>query len=145
MAHAHFQSVPLAEAATSASGWNADPVTNKLFASLIALAKIGDSLHRLGATDHAISSVASEVGEVASIYERLPTRDYEYGYRTRANGGACAGLWDVLAARRSAWMAERLSSEGLSDQSAEGFERWMEIDAETLSVADAYHSLGGGL
>ena len=96
--------------------WTGDPAIPALFA---ILRDLDAAAARLAALHHdrpdlGAGAARGEIGEVARLFERCPDRFFEHGWRTRANGGACAGLWQMLAARRDAWIDARLEAEGFS-------------------------------
>lgn len=129
--------------AFAAPEWHADPVVAEIIACMRQLSAVGQKLRTLSG-ELAIQDAASAVGEVASIFERGPETAYAYAMQTRANGGVCADLWAALDDRRRTHMKERLDGEGMDADTVEGFERSMEIDAETLSVADAFAQMSAG-
>lgn len=98
------------------AAWTGDPAIAALFGilrDLNAAAARLEALHR-GRPDLGAGAVHGGIGEVARLFERCPDRFFEHGWRTRANGGACAGLWQLLAARREAWIHARLEAEGFA-------------------------------
>jgi hypothetical protein len=94
--------------------WTGDPAIAVLFAILRDLHAAGARLETLhhDRPDLGARAVRGDIGEVASLFERCPDRSFGLGWRIRANGGACAGLWQLLAARRDAWIDARVEAEG---------------------------------
>lgn len=120
------------------AAWTDDPAIAVLFAILrdldVAAARL-DAL-RHDRPDLGTAAVCGDVGNVATLFERCPDRFWEPGWRTRANGGACAGLWELLAARRDAWIAARLVVEGVgSGRNA----RHAALCASAIPVELAWH------
>lgn len=98
------------------AAWIDDPAIPALFAILRDLSAAATRLDALrhDRPDLGVAAARGEIGDVAALFERCPDRSYGHGRRTRANGGACAGLWDLLAARRDAWIAARLEVDGFA-------------------------------
>jgi len=96
--------------------WTDDPAIARLLTILRDLHAAGrrlEALHR-ERPDLDAASAVGELGAVTELYERCPARAFRHGRRVRANGGACAALWQLLAARRDAWIAARLEAEGFA-------------------------------
>ena len=87
--------------------------------------------------DLGADAVRGDIGTVASLFERCPDRCFGYGWRTRANGGACAGLWELLATRRDAWIAARLEAEGFPVRASSAAK-----DARIAALGDEAISVG---
>jgi hypothetical protein len=127
--------------------WTADPAIALLFAALRDLNAVAA---RLGALHHVrpelgTDGVRGEIGEVASLFERCPGKLFDYGWRTRANGGACVALWTLLDHRRDAWIDARLAVEGCSMLAATAArdERSEALDREAEPVAAAWERFRG--
>ena len=96
------------------AAWTDDPAVPALFEILCDLDAAGARLDALrhDRPDLGAGAVGGDIGTVATVFERCPDRSYALGWRTRGNGGACAALWELLAARRDAWISARLAAEG---------------------------------
>lgn len=124
------------------AAWTVDPAIATLFAILRDLDKAGARLEALqhDRPDLGSDAVRGDIGAVVSLYERCPAHFFGHGWRTRANGGACAGLWELLAARRDAWIEARLAAEGFRPDAAspEKDERTMALCDEAIPVELAW-------
>ena len=129
--------------------WTGDPAITALFAILRDLAAAGVRLEALhhDRPDLGAGAVRGDIGEVTSLYERCPDRFFGLGWRTRANGGACAGLWQLLAARRDAWIDARLEAEGFAPfaTSAAKDARIVALGNEAIAVDLAWERFGTGV
>ncbi|WCM27273.1 hypothetical protein NDN01_25375 [Sphingomonas sp. QA11] len=130
------------------AAWTADPAIATLFAILRDLDKAGARLEALqhDRPDLGADAARGDIGGVVSLYERCPAHFFGHGWRTRANGGACAGLWELLAARRDAWIDARLEAEGfrLDAASVEKDERTMALGDEAIPVELAWTRFQAG-
>ncbi|MDB5705977.1 MAG: hypothetical protein JWN66_3093 [Sphingomonas bacterium] len=122
--------------------WTADPAIPILFAALRDLNAVAARLEALhyDRPDLGADRVRGEVGEVASFLDRCPGRLFDYGWRTRANGGACAGLWELLGCRRKEWIDARLEVEGFPASTPSGARhvRADELDRKAATVEAAW-------
>ncbi|MES1971508.1 MAG: hypothetical protein V4472_03555 [Pseudomonadota bacterium] len=140
---------PAIARAASWPAWTADPAVAQLLAALRdldALAARLAALHRVR-PDLGLESVRGEVGEVAPILERCPERGFDHGWRWRANGGACAGLWEMLGRRRAAWIDARLAVEGFpahADTRAKAL-RGMALERAAPPVAMLWEAFRAGV
>jgi len=98
----------------SLAAWTDDPAVAVLFGVLRDLDAAGAAVEALhhDRPDVGAGAVRGDIGEIARLFERCPDRFFGLGWRTRANGGACAGLWQLLGARRDAWIDAQLEAEG---------------------------------
>ncbi|CUS45812.1 MAG: hypothetical protein V4610_17950 [Pseudomonadota bacterium] len=130
------------------AAWTADPAIATLFAILRDLDKAGARLEALqhDRPDLGADAVRGDIGAVVSLYERCPAHFFGHGWRTRANGGACAGLWELLAARRDAWIHAQLEAEGFRPDAAtaEKDERTMALCDEAVPVELAWARFQAG-
>ncbi len=124
------------------AAWTGDPAIATLLAILRDLDEAGARLERLhhDRPDLGAGTARGDIGEVARIFERCPDLSFGLGWRIRANGGACAGLWQLLAERRDAWIAARLEAEGFAPHvsSAAKAARIAVLGAEAIPVAAAW-------
>jgi hypothetical protein len=139
---------PAAARQAGYAAWTDDPAIAALFAILRDLDAAGtrvEALHR-DRPDLGAGAVCGDIGEVARLFERCPDRCFGLGWRTRANGGACAGLWEVLARRRDAWIDARLEAEGFAPYalSAAKMARIVALGAEAIPVDLAWERFRGG-
>lgn len=98
------------------AAWTDDPAVVRLFAILRDLDEAGARLEALHheRPDLGAGVARGDVGGVVGLYERCPAHFFGHGWRVRANGGACAALWQLLAARRDVWIEARLEAEGFA-------------------------------
>lgn len=122
--------------------WTADPAITRLFVVLHDLNAAGARLEELHheRPDLGVGMARGDVGGVVGLDERCPAYSFGHGWRVRANGGACAGLWQLLAARRDAWIEARLDAEGFASfaPSAAKNRRIAALDEEAISVELAW-------